>query len=609
MASDIAPGVPGHASHGAAPPDNDPDLIKSARQFLLVHKFLPSPENVATRAKIFTDFSKILLGDQLQRVKIGQGGMPDGYKSVFEDGHLLIVQVGSHGLGIWHPSDPMSCLCLGSVSQSTFYSAAERKLRSAEENAQLRILDKFWDPETESGAAFHVDMRGVLIKLQYCCLGVYEMSRYVSIVCCNLPSLSNEFRWESLLVHPPQQVTLPSEVLVNLNTCRDIRYICDTIPNLEKFRIVYRILELWSRCRGIYSGPLGYLDRDILVFLLNHFWKVRPVNDASVLSAVREFFAYYSIFNWEKETIVDPTDFYAKHSAQYGMRKDIPAEITTIFPPAKNLASLISKNTLQILRREFTRARDLTSTASISWQDLMGLSGETDSCNPFSTAMAEFMRTFNIFVRFDMRYWGLSPTSRARFFYYMGREYASLFTRLSELDLRVYLRSYDCLLFAWPYRLTETATNVEDDKLFYLIGIGYNVAVNSRQSFFERLKLECEKFAHKVSEGSIFDPTTAWIQISVIEKRHIGEIALDREVGISEVLTTMPPSCYDGNSSFAREILPSNHQLIHQLVQREGEKTDTKRKEKKPAHSKLRPAVGRILLTILQQEWHIDTDI
>ncbi|KAL2006831.1 hypothetical protein VTN00DRAFT_9499 [Thermoascus crustaceus] len=566
MSSDISTDVLEHASHGTGH-DGDPDLIGPARQFLLVHKSLTSPENVATRAAIFTEFSKILLGDLLQKVKIGQGGMPDGYQSVSEGGHLLVVQAGSHALGIWNPSDPMSCLCLGSVSQSTFYSIAEKKLRSAEDKMHLRILRKLWDPETESGAAFHIVMRGVLIKLQYCCIGAYEMAR-----------------WESLLVQPSQKVALPSEVLVSLNTCRDIRYICDTIPNLEKFQTVYRILELWSRCRGIYSGPLGYLDRDRLVLLLNHLWKVRPVNDTPVSSIVSEFFASYSVFNWGRETIVDPTQDDAKSEIPY-IRRDNAAAIMTIFAPVKNVASSVTKNTLKTLQREFNRAKDLANPANLSWDDLMGVRG-TDISNPFSTATAEFVQKFNIFVRFDIRYWGSNTASRTRFFDDMGMQYASLFARLSNLDLRVYLRSYDSLAFAWPYRLTETATNVQDENSFYLIGLDYDVAGKCRQQFSDRLRLECEEFARKLYEDGIFDPTTAWISFSIVEKQELGEIGLHREVGIREVPAIMSQSRYDENTSL-RGVLPSDQQPS----QRESKKADTQRKAQKLAQSKLRPAV------------------
>lgn len=603
MVSDISTDLPGHVSHGAAR-DGDAGLIEPARQFLLAHKSLPSPENVAARAEIFTEFSKILLGDLLQRVKIGQGGMPDGYQSVSEDGHLLVVQAGSHALGIWNPSDPMSCLCLSSVSQSTFYNIAEKRLRSAEAKAQLRILKKLWNPETESSAAFHVDMRGVLIKLQYCCVGAYEMARYVSTIQFNLSSPSHISRWESLLVHPSQKVTLPSEVLVSLNTCRDIRYICDTIPNLEKFQTVYRILELWSRCRGIYSGPLGYFDRDSLVLLLNHLWKVRPVHDNSVSSIVSEFFAYYSTFNWVRETIVDPTQDDAKSEIPYIRSKDNAAAIMTVFTPVKNVASSITNNTLKILQREFTRAKDLASAASISWNDLMGLHG-TDTDNPFSAATAEFTQKFNTFVRIDMRYWGSNPASKTRFFDDMGMQYASLFTRLSNVDFRVYLRSYDSLTFAWPYRLTETSTNMEDEKSFYLIGLDYDVAGKCRQQFLDRLRLECEEFTRRLSEDGIFDPTTAWISFSIVEKQEPGEIGLHREVGIREIPTMMPQSSYDENTSLRGGRLLSDQQPS----QRGGERGDTKRKGQKLVQSKLRPAVGVIRWTILQKILFILTAI
>lgn len=154
-----------------------PKQINTVKALLLDHKVLPSQEQFEHQERLFGAFSRQILGPSSEVRTFGNDETLYGYESLSDEGHLLLVRVGSRGLGIWKPTDPMSCMCFGSISRGSFFDLVAQRLQSVETDEQINILRRSADPENELHEMFHVNWQGSRIGLHYCFLGSYQMNR------------------------------------------------------------------------------------------------------------------------------------------------------------------------------------------------------------------------------------------------------------------------------------------------------------------------------------------------------------------------------------------------------------------------------------------------
>ncbi|GAD91647.1 endonuclease/exonuclease/phosphatase family protein [Paecilomyces variotii No. 5] len=500
--------APNEAAGVASTTDIDLDQIDVARALLLSNKELPSQEQIENQEKLFGSFGQLILGPSCKVRIFGNNGTLYGYESLSGEEHLLLVRVGSHGLGTWKPSDPMSCVCFGSMSKSSFLSLAENRLQSVKEDEKITIHKKSTDPENEVNEMFHVSLKESRIGLHFCFLAPYGMSR-----------------WDDLLNSSSHESTLSTDTMRALNACKDIRYIHDSIPNIEKFKIAYHFLHLWARYRGIYSERLGYLSHEQILLLLNYLWKTQRCDREPLPSILNMFFTHYSQLDWDKEVIVDP-EHGTKDIASRSHRRT-PVIICSLFSPWRNTGSLITRNSLQLILREFARAANLTGDAKTDWQELLGLQALPAEKDPFSFAASQFIGKFSVFVRFEMRYWGSNAASRVHFLNSMENKIAFLFNKLTESEFKYSLSRSRSLAFAWPYRLRDRPESAEAEKFFYLIGVEYNGTPEDLDHVKNSIRSECDKLVEEMCQLGMFDPTTGWVNISIVGSGDIEEVFSD----------------------------------------------------------------------------------
>ena len=77
---------------------------------------------------------------------------------------LIMVPVGSYGLGVWSPSSDVDCLCVGMISAKTFFAVARRRLGKLA-NLGVRILRTV---KAASGIMLELEVSGIKMDLQYC---------------------------------------------------------------------------------------------------------------------------------------------------------------------------------------------------------------------------------------------------------------------------------------------------------------------------------------------------------------------------------------------------------------------------------------------------------
>lgn len=82
---------------------------------------------------------------------------PKTYFSPSRERALVVVQVGAYGLDVWMSSPRIDCLCIGSISNDTFFSFALQRLKNAWQT-QIRVLKK---ARASPGNMFELELRGV----------------------------------------------------------------------------------------------------------------------------------------------------------------------------------------------------------------------------------------------------------------------------------------------------------------------------------------------------------------------------------------------------------------------------------------------------------------
>jgi poly(A) polymerase Pap1 len=77
---------------------------------------------------------------------------------------LVLIPVGSFGLGVWTNLSDIDCLCVGNISTRVFFNLAVQKLRKASAEG-VRILRRVM---ANTGTMLELEIRGIKLDLQYC---------------------------------------------------------------------------------------------------------------------------------------------------------------------------------------------------------------------------------------------------------------------------------------------------------------------------------------------------------------------------------------------------------------------------------------------------------
>ncbi|KAF3897147.1 Nuclear poly(A) polymerase [Trichophyton interdigitale] len=77
---------------------------------------------------------------------------------------LVLIPVGSYGLGTWGPRSDVDCLCIGAISSTTFFALAIQRLRKASALG-IRIVRKV---KAATGVMLELQSGHIKLDLQYC---------------------------------------------------------------------------------------------------------------------------------------------------------------------------------------------------------------------------------------------------------------------------------------------------------------------------------------------------------------------------------------------------------------------------------------------------------
>ncbi|EFQ27546.1 endonuclease/Exonuclease/phosphatase [Colletotrichum graminicola] len=428
---------------------------------------------------------------------------------------VMLVPVGSYGLGTWSRTSDIDCLCIGSISPRIFFTLARQRLRKSGESG-VRLLRKV---KAKTGTMLEVEVMGIKCDLQY----------------CQAPSVVDQ--WPDMLKRPPSDpaFSLPMQTLLKLKPARDLFYLQRSIPDLAQFRVSFQAIKTWAKSRGIYAAKFGYLGGIHLSVMLVKVCKMllRVGGVVSAVDIITTFFDHYSRFDWQNDVVFDP--FFHKNLRYHRTPREAMC-LLGWHSPTLNTALIASVPTVKIISAELCHAATQLSGDGASWQSLLSIPDSSQDRNMTPSA-SKFLGSYRSFVNLRIHYWGASLERGSRLVGWLESRCASLLVdinrRVPELSARI-----------WPARFVDSLTPEADETRgdyqgSYLIGLDWMNSdekpsrddLETAQSNLWAVLQQFEKLI--VSDEKYFDPNTSWFSATVVKANELGNLQLDdREWGV-----------------------------------------------------------------------------
>jgi uncharacterized protein (UPF0248 family)/endonuclease/exonuclease/phosphatase family metal-dependent hydrolase len=506
---------------------DDSDL----RSCLSNHGMLPSEAEVNARAEAFSLIKTVLLGSTVDE------------DTISSDIPMVIVPVGSYALNVWTSSSDIDCLCIGSTSSKTFFQLARQRILK-HSNQGIRLLRKV---EANTGTMFVLSVNGIRMDLQYC------------------PAARIVERWTTLSEFPDSDpiYNLPMLSLRKLKPFRDLLYIQNTVPNMEAFRLAYRCIKLWATQRGVYSSKFGYLGGIHITLMLSWICKRMAHQTGAVTAAdvITTFFSHYADFNWKDDMVFDA--FFHRKRPRYQRSAREPMVILGFHAPNSNIAHTSTTPALKTLIREFRLANEKLSSDGMTWDEFFGSPGADPSACSLTIGARDFLTSHDSYVKIDLQHWGRRLNKATSFLGWL--ESRCLFL---VVDIHKAVPNLNIQMFPARFAVSESVYVHGDYHGCYLIGLSKQEGIElmlskeDQQAMKTKLNITVDSFVNQIHlDGKNFDSSTTWVEVSVVSRKAVKELALDSrdwgEYAVEDDEDEDDDDCQDSGDGEEEQLLPS----------------------------------------------------
>lgn len=545
--------VPVQPVHAPAGPLADCAAVITALTELDV---LPSEDEISLRKAAFDRLKAIILDEEAGQVPTAANPGPR---------QLIVVPVGSYGLGVWTPASDIDCLCIGTFGPQTFFALATQRLRAAGVAAAnvdgavgaVKIIRRV---RAHTGTMLELEINGIRMDLQYCGAGVIAET------------------WPAVLVLPPTHpvFALSPQTLSKLKAARDLYYIRKSFPEVaaesdpdhaatakiciaSNFRTAHRAIKTWARARGLYAARFGYLGGIQIALLLARVMKLMQqevdkaaeddafssddATEYTVADILVTFFQHYADFDWKTKMAFDP--FFHSQKSPYSPSSREPLAILGYHRPQLNTSMAASIPSVRVLAEEFQRAAGLLRNGKdgLTWTDFLN-GGSSTALTSLASGPAEFVRTYRSYIKLDLQYWGLSLNRGSAFVGWLESRCVLLLVdlarRLPDLNARI-----------WPGRFVQAEEEGEEEgsgkggddeetrqyQGCYLVGLDLpatmtrderRIALGTLQSVLAHFEKQIRRGGDGHTNVGNFDPQWQWIDVSIANRADLGNVDLLR---------------------------------------------------------------------------------
>ncbi|PTB80822.1 hypothetical protein M440DRAFT_1389022 [Trichoderma longibrachiatum ATCC 18648] len=426
---------------------------------------------------------------------------------------LVLIPVGSFGLGVWTDSSDVDCLCVGNISSRTFFALAAQKLRKASGNG-IKILRRVM---ASTGTMLELEIRGIKFDLQYCSAAAIAQG-YPEVF--KRPSSDPIF-------------ALPLQSLSKLKPARDLFYLRRSIPDITKYRVAHLFIKAWAKARGLYAAKFGLLGGIHITSMLVPVCKAlaSEPETASTGDILASFFHHYSTFDWATGVVYDP---FFHTELRYHRTSREPLCLLGWHGPSVNTASSASISTVNALSSEFTRAAALLSREDMTWSKFLGVGQPESPLSLIEKGATDFLDSYRTYIKISARYWG---SSRQK-----GRKYLGwLESRLISILVDISRKTPAIVPRIWPARFTDedpfSITSVENPELVacYLIGLKKDDAATDKSETSlttaeGAIQVILQEFESRIQKSDkYFDVEHCWMSASITRRSSLGPVQLAPE--------------------------------------------------------------------------------
>ncbi|KAK4062694.1 uncharacterized protein Triagg1_9812 [Trichoderma aggressivum f. europaeum] len=406
---------------------------------------------------------------------------------------LVLIPVGSFGLGVWTSLSDIDCLCVGNISSKTFFSLAVHKLKKASANG-IKILRRVM---ANTGTMLELEIRGIKFDLQYCAAAAIAQG------------------YPDVLKRPASDpiFSLPVQSIAKLKPARDLFYLRRSIPDMTKYRVAHLFIKAWAQSRGLYSAKFGLLGGIHITSLLVPVCKAlaNEPEAASTADILTSFFYHYSKFEWESGVVFDP--FYHRDLKYHRTLRE-PLCLLGWHGPSLNTASSASISTVNALASELTRVAALLSQDDMTWSKFLGMELSGTPSSLIEKGAADFLGSYRTYIKISARYWG-SSQQKGR-----SRKTLGLVPRI------------------WPARFIDedptSGAGEENSELSacYLIGLKWvdsiaDKSATSQAAAEGNIRVILQEFESRIQKSDKFyDAEHCWMSASIVRRSGLGPVKL-----------------------------------------------------------------------------------
>jgi len=183
--------------------------------------------------------------------------------------------------------------------------------------------------------------------------------------------------------------------LMGLQAVAVSRKILEMVPEVEKFRIILRVVKRWALRRAIYKHKFGYPGGIAFTILVaKACQELDPSGKKPTRRLLEQFFEYYAEKTWGQDNPV----FLGKYYPDYP-NQSLCYEYMQVFTPQRdpwNCTHNVNESTLPVVKREFQRA------------DFIVKQSKTKSLHGVVYHLCDgddFFLEFPVYLRFDCVTW------------------------------------------------------------------------------------------------------------------------------------------------------------------------------------------------------------
>jgi poly(A) polymerase Pap1/endonuclease/exonuclease/phosphatase family metal-dependent hydrolase/2'-5' RNA ligase/uncharacterized protein (UPF0248 family) len=360
--------------------------------------------------------------------------------------------VGSYQLDITSRGSDIDLVVFSSIPRKNFFTNATRVFQ---ESSDIEVLSTLGDGDAIVPVV-KIAVGACLFDIQY----------------CRLPFLLD--RWTDLAALDTRTVRrMDVKSALSHKSFMDGIALQHMVPNMNRFRVVYRAIKLWANMQGMYNARVGFLGGYGYMILVAKICQMFPTLRAREL--VHRFFQVYAQWNWDDT----PVQLHATSAAAASLGAAIGSG--KFRRTARDVLPIVT-----VTRPYSNCARNVTATTRLLWTEALARAADCHSYEQlFEPRM--MLQEYSSYLRITV-----ATVTVSEFSSWVGWYESRIVSLIQGMESLC----PQAVLHPWPFRYASEGSNFPYSGMYY---IGVSVQQSSAATADSK-KLASKRFARAVAE-------------------------------------------------------------------------------------------------------------